>query len=180
LTAGVLAIHPLGVPADVGSTRFDPLRSLLDSAQQLAHALASDRTLRRVLDSLGALPPDERETLAIAIERGVAWRKVNASASDAIGVRLRVNPNPRLFVRVVDGEQPTPPSAPDPDDVLVSIFRVLRLAPIVATDEARAVWGPAAEEALGMLSPDERRAALEVGRTALAMIERIIARVDQA
>ena len=98
--------------------------------------------------------------------------------SAANGVRLRANPNPRLFIRVVDGTQPTMPLSPDPDDVLVSILRVLRLAPLVATDEARAVWEPAATEALGMLEPNERQACLAVGRSAIALIEAMIASLD--
>jgi hypothetical protein len=151
---------------------------LLASAKQLAEALEADPIVGRVLQALAGLPPDDRQTIAQAIERGAAWRRVNESVSAANGVRLRANPNPRLFVRVVDGTQPTMPLSPDPDEVLVSILRVLRLAPLVHTAEARAVWEPAASEALGMLEASERQAALEVGRSALALIEALIARLD--
>jgi hypothetical protein len=167
------------VPADGVTPRLGALSALLDSAHQLAQALESEPTIRRVLEALAVLPPDDRETLAVAIERGVAWRKLNQGVSEAIGVRLRVNPNPRLFIRVIDGKEPTTALVPDSDDVLISIFRVMRLAPILARDEARAAWEPAAEEALGMLTPDERQACLHVGRAALGLIERIVAHIDR-
>src|SRR5258707_11756300 len=128
--------------SDAGNPRLDALSALLSSAKQLAEALEADPIVGRVLEALASLPPDDRQTIAKAIERGAAWRRVNESVSAANGVRLRANPNPRLFVRVVDGTAPTMPLAPDPDDVLVSILRVLRLAPLIATDEARALWEP--------------------------------------
>jgi hypothetical protein len=168
------------MPSDAGNPRLDALSALLASAKQLAEALEADPIVGRVLQALAGLPPDDRQTIAQAIERGAAWRRVNESVSAANGVRLRANPNPRLFVRVVDGTQPTIPLSPDPDEVLVSILRVLRLAPLIDTAEARAVWEPAATEALGMLEASERQAALEVGRSALALIEALIARLDGA
>ena len=166
------------MPSDAGNPRLDALSALLASAKQLAEALEADPIIGRVLQSLAGLPPDDRQTIAQAIERGTAWRRVNETVSAANGVRLRANPNPRLFIRVVDGTQPTMPLSPDPDDVLVSILRVLRLAPWVATDEARAVWEPAASEALGMLEPNELQACLAVGRSAIALIEAMIASLD--
>src|SRR5512143_4271505 len=120
--------------------RLDALNALLASAQELARALESDPTLRRVVEALSHLPPDERETLGIAIERGVGWRRVNESLRDANGVRLVVNPKPRLFVPVIDGHEPTLPASPDPEDVLIAVARLLRRAPIIACDLARAVW----------------------------------------
>jgi hypothetical protein len=167
------------MPSDAGNPRLDALSALLASAKQLAEALEADPIVGRVLQALASLPPDDRQTIAQAIERGAAWRRVNESVSAVNGVRLRANPNPRLFVRVVDGTQPAVPLSPDPDDVLVSILRVLRLAPLVDTAEARAVWEPAASEALGMLDPAERRACLAVGRSAIALIERIVASLDE-
>ena len=166
------------MPSDAGSPRLDALSALLASAKQLAESLEADPIIGRVLQALASLPPDDRQTIAQAIERGAAWRRVNETVSAANGVRLRANPNPRLFIRVVDGTPPTMPLAPDPDDVLVSILRVLRLAPLLATEEARAVWEPAASEALGMLEPSERAACLAVGRSAMAVIEEIIALID--
>jgi len=168
------------MPGNAGHPRLDALSALLTSAQQLAQALASDPTIRRVVEALATLPPDDRDTLTAAIERGVNWRRVNESVSEVNGVRLVVNPNPRLFVRVVDGQEPAVPTSPEPEEVLIAIMRVLRRAPIVASDPARAVWEPAAEEALGMMSPAERHACLVVGRAALALIERAVAGDDPA
>ena len=167
------------MPGNAEHPRLDALSALLTSAQQLAQALEAEPTIRRVVEALATLPPDDRETLTAAIERGVKWRRVNESVSDVNGVRLVVNPNPRLFVRVIDGQEPPVPTSPEPEEVLIAIVRVLRRAPIVASDPARAVWEPAAEEALGMMTPDERQACLVVGRSALALIERAIAADDE-
>ena len=163
------------MPENAAQPRLDALSALLTSAHQLAQSLADDPTIRRVVEALSALPPDDRETLTAALERAVNWRRVNESVSDVNGVRLVVNPNPRLFVRVVDGQEPAIPTSPAPEEVLIAIVRVLRRAPIVASEPARAVWEPAAEEALGMMSADERRACLVVARSALALIERAVA-----
>jgi hypothetical protein len=162
------------MPADAGNPRLDALNSVLVSAQQLIEALESDPLIGRMLAALAGLPPDDRQTLVTAIERGVAWRRVNESVSDVVGVRLRVNPNARLFVRVIDREAPKAPLPPEPEDVLISILRALRRAPIVAADAARAIWEPAAAAALEMLSPEERRACVRVVRTFLALLERIV------
>ncbi len=166
------------MPADAGNPRLDALSALLASAKQLAEALELDPIVGRVLQALATLPPDDRQTIARAIERGIAWRRVNETVSGANGVRLRANPNPRLFVRVVDGTPPSTALAPDPDDVLVGVLRMLRIAPLMATNAARAVWEPAATEALGMVDAAERRACLAVARSAAALIESAIATLE--
>jgi hypothetical protein len=58
------------MPENAGHPRLDALSALLTSAQQLAQALADDPTIRRVVEALATLPPDDRETLTAAIERG--------------------------------------------------------------------------------------------------------------
>jgi len=166
------------MPADANKPRLDALGALLSSAKQLAENLAADPILGRVLEALASLPADDRLTIAQAIERGAAWRRINEGVSAANGVRLRANPNPRLFVRVIDGPEPTVPLSPGPDDVLVGLLRFLRLAPLFAAEEVRAVWEPAVTEALGLLEPAERQACLAVGRFALALIEATVASLE--
>src|SRR5512139_4127541 len=122
--------------------RLDALTALLASAQELVRTLGAEPAVRRAFDALAQLQPDDRITLATAIERAVKWRRVNESVSEANGVRLVANPNPRLFVRVVD-KAPPPQVSPEPDDVLVGIARLLHRAPVLACDAARAVWEPA-------------------------------------
>ena len=61
-------------------------------------------------------------TSARVLERGSAQRKIDDAFARMNGVRLRLNPNPRLFVRVVDevraivaphvAADPTPEPAP--------------------------------------------------------------------
>lgn len=167
------------MPADAGNPRLDALNALLSSAKQLAEALEADPIVGRVLQALASLPPDDRQTIAQALERGVAWRRLNETVSTSNGVRLRANPSPRLFVRVLDGTPPKGP-APDADDALIGILRVLRVAPLLATAEWRTVWEAAATEALRMLDPAERRACRAVARSAMTLLEAVIADLDGA
>ena len=165
--------------ADAGNSRLDALNALLTSAHQLAQALESEPLVARVLETLALLPPDDRETIATALERGVHWRRVNESVAEANGVRLRANPNPRLFIRVVDGQEPPKALSPDPDDVLVGVLRVLRRGPVLATKGARVVWEPAMEEASRMLTPEERASCRAVARVTLRLFDRLIAELDE-
>jgi hypothetical protein len=157
------------MPAGV-TAQLDALKALLASAQELAGRLSGDSSLRRIAAALAGLCPEERQILATAIERGIAWRRVNEAVSGMSGVRLRINPNPPLFLRVIDAETGGP-SLPDPDEVLPGTLRLLRRAPILAMPEAEAVWKPAVLEALGLLSPEERAACVTMVRTAAALLE---------
>ncbi len=162
------------MPVDPQSTKHSPwidtLTALLRSAQQLVHELDSEPAICRVTQALMTLEPDERDVLSAAIENAIAFRRVNQSTYPLNGVRLRVNPNPRLFVRVVDGKEP-PPTALEPEDVFIGVLRALRRIQFIAEDSARAAWEPAVTAALDALSPEERRACLTVARAGLARIE---------
>jgi hypothetical protein len=141
-----------------GSPKLDALRMLLSTAQELARVLSDDPVVGRLLRAMMSLQPDDRETLTVAIERGVAWRRTNEAVAGATGVRLRANPKPVLFVRVVD---PAPLEAsllPDTDDAVIGVLRLMRLARMLHSKPAQDVWRPAVAEALAMLDAGEREA----------------------
>jgi hypothetical protein len=85
-----------------------------------------------------------------------------------------VNPNPRLFVRIVDPDAAGALS-PDPDELLVGTLRILRHAPLMHTPEAIAVWEPALRAALAMLEPEEREGCAGV----VHQFVRILATLDE-
>lgn len=138
--------------------KLDALRLLLATAQELSRELSDDPVIGRLLRAVSTLPPDDREVLTTAIERGAAWRRVNEAVSAATGVQLRVNPRPLLFVRVLQPAPDPDPATlmPEADDVMVGVLRVMRLAPMLRMPEARALWRPAVVEALDVLEPAER------------------------
>jgi hypothetical protein len=139
------------------SPRLDALRALLTSARELAQALESDPTLRRVLRALAHLPPEDREILASALERGAASRRINEAFARLNGVRLRINPNPRLYLRVVDGQTPTSGGdGLEEEDIVPDIFLLMRRLPLLLKPEAQAVWHPALQSALEMLTTEQR------------------------
>jgi hypothetical protein len=72
-------------------------------------------------------------TSARVLERGTAQREIDHAFARMNGVRLRINPNPRPFVRVVDTGEPS---------------------------NATAAWQPAVGQALGLLTVRGRAACL--------------------
>ncbi len=156
--------------ADAANPRLDALKALLTSAQELAHALETDPTIGRVLRALASLPPEDRQILAAVLERGAAQRRINESFARMNGVRLRINPKPRLFVRVMDTEPPPAEAKLDEEDIVPDVLRLMRRASLLLAPEAQAVWHPAVEQALGMLSPKEREDCIRLAHDVLALV----------
>jgi len=145
---------------DGANPRLDALQALLNSARDLARALQDDPTLARVLRAMATLDPAERDVLARALERGTASRQINDAFARMNDVRLRINPNPRLFLRVIDTGEPTAAPALEEEDILPDVLRLMRRVPLLLAAEAKAVWRPALEQALELLSVRGRQACL--------------------
>jgi hypothetical protein len=142
--------------AAIDSAQLTALAALLETARDLVTELAKDGSSAKLMRAFRRLDPDERQAIATAFDRAVGWRKVNEALSPINGVRLKVNSNPRFFVRVVDPEPESRSLSPDPDEVLVGALRILRQAHLMCRPEAIAVWEPALRAALAMLEPEER------------------------
>jgi hypothetical protein len=155
---------------DGASPRLEALHALLTSAQQLAQTLKDDPTLPRLLRALASIPPEERATLASVLERETGARRINEGFAPLNGVRLHVNPNARLFVRVLDGEEPSGDPELEEHDILPEVLRLMQRVPLVLTPEAQAAWRPAVERALDMLPPRGRRACLRFAEDVRALI----------
>ena len=146
------------------------LQALLVSAQELVHVLDTDPAIRRILHAVATLTPEDRGVLAGALERGVAMRQINESFARMNGVHLHINPNLRLFVRVLDTEQPPSMLPLDLDEIVPDLLRLMRRVWLLLRPEAQAVWHPAVLDALGMLEPTERQACLRFVSEVLALI----------
>jgi hypothetical protein len=142
------------------SPRLDALKALLTSARELARMLEADPTLPRVLRALASIPPDDRETIASALERAAASRRVNEAFARMNGIRMHVNPNPRLYVRVVDAEPSASVDALEEEDVVPDIFLLMRRVPMLLAPAGRAVWQPALRTAAALLTPAQRETCL--------------------
>ena len=102
------------------------------------------------LDALEALLTSARD-LAHALRDDPTLARV---------LRLRINPNPRLFLRVIDTGEPVATPALEEEDILPDVLRLMRRAPLLLAAEAKAVWKPTIEHALELLSVRGRQACL--------------------
>src|SRR5262245_21887773 len=114
------------MPADAGSPRLDALKALLTSAQELTRGLSTDPVFHRVLEALTVFTPEDRQILAAALERAAAAMRINEAFARMNGVRLRLNPNPRLFLRVVDTDEPGATPAFEEEDIVPDVLRLMR------------------------------------------------------
>src|SRR5262249_49758497 len=98
-TISAKARHPR--MASSGKVKIEALKTLLDSAREIVAGLA-DESMERALRALADLPADEREVIALALDRAVtAWR-ANEAFAPLHKVQMRANPHAQLFVRVFD------------------------------------------------------------------------------
>jgi hypothetical protein len=149
-----------------GKRDIDTLKLLIASAQELVESL-TDGPTRRTIGALAMIPPDQRDVIVTALERGaVSWQQ-----SEAFGflhnIRLRANPNAQLFVRVFD---PVEELKKEDLDLLPEAVRVMRRLGITMHPELRAVWEPAVVAACKLLTPQERVDCIRFLRLALALV----------
>src|SRR5262249_14415766 len=148
------------------TAKIDALKTLLDSASAILDDLA-DGSMERALRALADLPADEREVIALALDRAVtAWR-ANEAFAPLHKVQMRANPHAQLFVRVFD---PVPEQAFQQSDIVPETLRIMKRCEVLVHPEALAIWEPAVASALPMLTPEERA-------DCVRFVERILATV---
>jgi hypothetical protein len=154
------------------TTRIDALQALLRSAQNLTETLVGDGAINRAVRALASLPPDDRDVLARALERGAAWRRLNESTTEITGVRLHANPRPRLFVRSLGPEARTAAEdvIEDDEDILPGTLRLMRRVHLLQSPAAEALWKSVVIRAFGMLSTEERAACSHFSRVVLEVV----------
>src|SRR5262245_60758259 len=137
--------------ASSGTVKIEALKTLLDSAREVVAELA-DGSMHQALRALADLPADERDVVALALDRAVtAWR-ANEAFAPLHRVQMRANPHAQLFVRVFDAvpEQPFEQS-----DIVPETLRVMKRCGLLMHSEALAIWEPAVASALPMLTQEE-------------------------
>ena len=138
------------MPSD-GKAKIDALKVLLDSAREIVADLA-DESMERALRALADLPLEEREGVALALDRAVtAWR-ANEAFAPLHRVQMRANPHAQLFVRVFD---PVPGQPFEQSDIVPETLRVMKRVGMLMHPEAVAIWEPAVASALPMLTAEE-------------------------
>ena len=154
------------MPPPAGKREIEALKVLLDSAQEMVTDLVSGPT-QRVVRALAAIPPDEREMIALALERATTAWQMNEAFHPLNHVRLRANPHAQLFVRVFDPVEPPPDSS---FDILPETLRLMRRLGIMNHPEAVAIWEPVVRSALEHLTPEERASCVGFLERALAVV----------
>ena len=154
------------MPPPAGKREIEALKVLLDSAQEMLSDLASGPT-QRVVRALAAIPPDERDVIALALERASTAWQMNEAFQPLNHVRLRANPHAQLFVRVFDPVEPPPDSS---FDFLPETLRLMRRLGVMNHPEAVAIWEPVVRSALELLTPEERASCVGLLERALAVV----------
>jgi uroporphyrinogen-III synthase len=165
---------------EAGSPRLDALKALLESAQELTRGIFADPVLPRVLDAFAVFSPEDRQILAAVLERGTASLRLNEAFARLNGVRLRLNPNARLFLRVMDTDEPEGPASFEEADIVPDVLRLMRRVRLLLLPEARAVWRPAVTAGLGLLSPEQIAACEEFVREVLELVTTATPTVSEA
>ncbi len=95
-------------PRDVSETagRYEVLRNLLETAQKIAGDLADDPLIERLFAVFARMPAEDREAVLGILEREVDARLLTDAADTMAGIHLRPNPSTRIYVRVIDQEEP--------------------------------------------------------------------------
>jgi hypothetical protein len=137
--------------ASGGKANLEALKTLLDKASRIVDDLA-DGSMERALRALADLPPEERASVALALDRAVtAWR-ANEAFAPLHKVQMRVNPHAQLFVRVFD---PMPEQPFEQNDIVPETLRIMKRIGMLLHPEALAIWQPAVASALPMLTEEE-------------------------
>jgi len=160
------ASHPRRMPPPGSKTDIEALKALLDSARDLVADIA-DESMERALRSLAGLPPEEREVIALALDRAVISWQANEAFGPLNHVRLRANPHAQFFVRVFD---PVPEEPFQQMDIVPETLRLMKRLAILIHPEVRAIWEDAIATALPMLTTEEWTNCVQFLELALAAV----------
>lgn len=156
------------------SYKLDTLGALLESAVHLLREMADDPYLSRLVNAYARMPREDRPIVVDVVEREVGLRVTTLNGGDAItGVGVRPNPNARLYLRVIEKLEDKVPTLAH-DEMVFSNLRGARIMRLVLAPEIHDAWRAAAQEAFGLLKPDDRRAV----RTVLGELREILDQVE--
>jgi hypothetical protein len=157
----------MGEPTDgyPSGDEIDTLSALLGAASNILEELSGE-SIGRLLDVFTKFPPEDRDTILLILEREARSRKLAEATAETTGLTLRLNPNTRLYVRVVEH---APPPVEDEKMVVASV-RSMRMVHAVI-DPIRDRWRAAMREAIRMLTPEERAGIVRFNRDMLSFVE---------
>jgi hypothetical protein len=156
-----------------GKPVFDELTEILEVAVDLVAALAKDPVMNRLIEAFRLMPFEDREVIVGAIEREVRARRLSRATEDATGQKMHANRNARLYVRA--HETPVPRRNLERDELMVSMLRAMRVAPLLLAPDVQDVWLEGTREALDHLEPGARTAMIEVMEKLLALAKEMAA-----
>lgn len=144
------------------------LRDLLETAQLLVADLGSmtDPLALRLLQIFARVPAQDRTVIIDILEREVERRLLAETFADGTtGIRLRPNPNARLYLRVIDREPEL-----NAEEMLCGTVRAFSMYH-KAFQTIREDWVPTALEALRSLDPAARESVGRLARELAALVD---------
>ncbi len=159
--------------ADGPSDPLSTLQHVLASAAQIAHDLAGDVLMPRVLDVFARMPTEDRETVLLLLEREVDLRNLSRAAPSGSlsGVSLtKPNPNARIYLRLTDSE---PAPYVTPEEIVQAVMRAARVMhrALERRPDLAEVWEPSMVRALAMIEPAERETVRWYHRRILELLD---------
>jgi len=154
----------------------DPLSTLqhvLASAAQIAHDLAGDALMPRVLDVFARMPEEDRETILMVLEREVDLRNMSLAAPSGplAGPSLtKPNPNARIYLRVTDND---PGPYVTPEEIVQAVMRAARVMyrALERRPDVSRIWEPSMIRGLEAIGPAEREAIRWFHRRILELLD---------
>jgi hypothetical protein len=150
-------------------TVFNELTEILEVAVELVASLAKDPILSRLIEAFRLMPFEDREVIVGAIEREVRARRLSRATEDATGQKMHANKHARLYVRA--HETPVPRRNLERDELMVSMLRAMRVAPLLLAPDVQDIWIEGTREALDHLDQGTRKGVGELMRKLLALAE---------
>lgn len=153
------------------------LRETLRAARNLLRKITGDPLLLRLLDVYSRTPAEDREVLVGVLEREVTWRRMSpvnphATTGDVnLGMSVtRINPNARLYVRVVE-PSPDPPYVSREEMTRITLRMARATYLTLSTTEDESDWRAGVRDGLASLPPKELAAVDWMNRSIRELID---------
>jgi hypothetical protein len=156
-------------PPPSGAEALGDLQKALAAALDLAHELADDQLLGRLIAVFRSTPMEDRETIVAILEREITGRLLSRATEKPVGQSTHLNPNARLYVRAhttrLDNRHF------DYDEMVIADVRAMRIASMIRyVPEIYDAWKAAIREAMDHVDEQTRAVADELLHDVLAAI----------
>jgi hypothetical protein len=156
-------------PPPSGAGALGDLQKALEAALDLAHQLADDPLLGRLIGIFRKAPIQDRETIVAILEREIAGRLLSRATEKPVGQSTHLNPNARLYVRAHSTKLDKRHF--DYDEMVIADVRAMRIASMIRyVPEIYDGWKAAIREAMDHVEEPIRTVAEELLHDVLAAI----------